>query len=563
MTRRQRGKGVATARKQRGPGIPSYTFEEAEPHIRDLLTKTEYVSLLIKRRNSVGHLATVTSIGKKAVELYTISDYLQKLGGGGDYEIYVKNPNDPSTTYFRIKLIIEGASHPPRTHGTAAEQALAGTDDFIPPPSKFERGMRPDRRIGYVQDRHRHASAPGATIASDEMAMQQVADLRAEKARLEADKRAQDEKMDALKRQTDSTVAGLREELLKLRADMAAEKHESQLEMLRGEIKAMGVQQAVAAPVAQGPDYVGLAVAMAPVISALISSKSESGNQALQLQAKGMETLMTATLQQADKETPMEKLMAQIIALGPMVAPFVQQFLSKNDPEKQAAIYDAMAANNLNSISMMAQLVESFAAATAGEEDKWWVSVIKEALGGVVTATERYMQTPGGLPGQRPALSQAQSPYTTMPVVDHVPVVDHAVAPAQAQVADAPPPLPPAMQNMLPMLPTAFQTPQWVDVLARLHAEPPLEFMSVAEVLAGHLETLLEAKMLPDALQALTVSPRAALYGVVEQLPVRQTQPEWLSQVIEAVVEMLIEDDFLSRAVVDAEMDAVHAQVAS
>lgn len=533
--------------------------ELAESAIKDLLTRTEHVHLRIQRRNGAGRFANVTSVNKPTKELYTLDSYLRKLAGGGDFEIDVRDPNNQSERFFRLKLFLEGPAHPPRVHGSPAEQYMAGRGDgFVPPPSKFEEGLRPEQRKGYAMDRHRRyggAAAPGATMASDEMAMQQIADLKAEKARLEAETRALTEKLDATHRESQRESATLREEMMKLRADISKKDQENKFELLQAELRSLREERSRPAVETKSIDYVGLAGALAPIATAIISSRAESGSTALQMQAQGMNNLMEATLKQADKESPMEKLTAQLIALGPIVAPFVQQFLSKNDPEKQAAIYDAMAANNLNSIAMMAQLVESFAAATAGEEDKWWVAVIKEALGGVVQATERYMQTPGGLPGQRPALPAAPSPYAT--VVDHAPAPTAASQPAGVETDRT---VPNALRTLIPMLPAAYQTPEWVSGLEQLHAEPPLEIEAVATWWAGFVEKMIEDKTLPEEVANIMEQPRAALYGLVERLPAAKTRQQWLVDTVERLIAMLVEDGYLKQEVLDAEMAASQGQ---
>ena len=552
MSTRARGRKTSTSK-----GVPAYSINEqlAEDAIKDLLTRTEHVHLRIQRRNSKGLFSNVTSLNKPTKELYTLEEYLRKLAGGGDFEVDVRDPNDPTVRFFRLKIFLEGAAHPPRIHGSAAEQFIGPGDGFVPPPSKFELGLSPEQRKGYKMDRQRRYGAPVATMASDELALKQIGDLQAEKARLEAETRALTEKLEATHRESQRETATLREELMRIRSEMVAKEQESKFELLQQEIRSMREAKA-SAPAAPAVDYVGLASAFAPVAAAFIASRTESSSAALQLQAQGMQNLMDATLRQADKESPMEKLTAQLIALGPVVAPFIQQFLSKNDPEKQAAIYDSMAANNLNSIAMMAQLVESFAAATAGEEDKWWVAVIKEALGGVVQATERYMQTPGGLPGQRPALpaAQPQGPYTT--VVDHAPPAKEATV----EAVETDRTVPNALRVLVPMLPAAYQTPEWVSGLEQLHAEPPLEIEEVATWWAGFLEKLIEDKTLPAELAAIHEKPRAALYGLVEQLPAAKTRQTWLVETIERLIAMLVEDGYIKQEALDAELAASQQQ---
>lgn len=538
-----------------------------EAALRDAQVKYDRVNVRVQRRNGKGQLQSLWTGEKATSDLWVLEVWLATLAGGGEYVIYTRDPNNLSEQVMpTFNLRVEGAPRPPAFLGSAPEIAdvaspFSGAGGFAPvaapsaafspfagapsvaahapPPPPWVAGLGADERGGYESyARQRYgmrngALPPGATVASDELALKQLSDLKAENAKLAA-------KLEDLLGRHDQETARLRDELAAARVTAASQKHEAEMMALRSELAALAKARdaAPAKPALDATAIAGLVASAAPIITAMITTKNSSVAEQSKLQFESMRTLMDATLNQANRESSTEKLLTTVL---PMALPLIQNMLSHKDPEKQAALYEAMASNNLNSISMMAQLVEGFASATAGGEEKWWVGVVREALGGVVQMTERYMQTPGGLPGQPPPPQLPAQPvghmaqaalYRTEPTA----------APAQPDAKRA---VPAQVALMFRLLPQDFQSPQWKVVLETLHYEPPVAPEEAAELLAAQLEHLMKTQTMPKQFDGFLDEPRNVLEALLERLPVAVSRPQWASRVIDLTLTMLVEDNYL------------------
>lgn len=541
-----------------------------EVALRDAQTKYERVNVRVQRRNGKGQLQSLWTGEKATSELWVLEVWLASLAGGGEYVIYTRDPSNLSEHVIpTFNLRVEGAPRPPAYLGTAPEAGDVTVSPFTspfgasfsppaaapfapmfagnpqglaahaPPPPPWVSGLGADERGGYDSyARARYgmragALPPGATVASDELALKQLSDLKAENAKLAA-------KLEDLLGRHDQETARLRDELSAARVTAAAQKHDAEMLTLRAELSALAKARDVAPPkpALDAAAIAGLIAAAAPMITALIQTRNASAAEQSKLQFESMRTLMDATLNQANRESSTDKLLTTVL---PMALPLLQNVLSHKDPEKQAALYEAMASNNLNSISMMAQLVEGFASATAGGEEKLWVGIVREALGGVVQMTERYMSTPGGLPGQPAA-----------PQLPAQPVGHMTQAALYRTEPSAPPPradtqrtVPAQVALMFRLLPQDFQSPQWRVVLEHLHYEPPVAPEEAADLLAAQLEHLLKTQTLPEQFAGFLDAPRNVLEALLERLPVAASRPQWASRVIDLTLTMLVEDNYL------------------
>ena len=90
----------------------------------------------------------------------------------------------------------------------------------------------------------------------------------------------------------------------------------------------------------------------------MITANRDATAKSLEVQQQGLQSLMQATLSQTNKTSDLEKM---ITTIGPLVMPLISENMKSRGPEAQAGLFQAMAENNLNSVAMMAQLIEAFA----------------------------------------------------------------------------------------------------------------------------------------------------------------------------------------------------------
>lgn len=555
--------------------------------INDLAKSMEEVSIRLCRRNERGQVATVyNGIKVRTLDLAKIDDWSREMSGGGRYRCEVKDPLDSGRYVMSpFWFSVEGPPRPPRFLGSpvdftpgqaqgaaamqsyyqppqgyqppqqngygapAAQPQQSASPAYAPPPSPWSQGLDPSQRGGYQPTPYyaarplmdRPQIAPGATTSSDEVALRQVADLKGELATMRAESKAMLEKLN-----TENTR--LREQVAERDRAVEAERHRAELSALTARIEAM--QQAHSRPQPEAAskvtDWAPLAAAVAPVLSAWISSQSSAAAKSLEVQQAGLQSLMQATLGQASKTSDVEKL---ITTLGPLVMPLISENMKSRGPEAQAGLFQAMAENNLNSVAMMAQLIEAFASA-GGKEEPWYLPMIKEALGGVVQVAQAYTQQPGGLPGQQPVPPRPSGALAAYSTLDES-------APAQPQQAAAPnkrpapqaqPKVPQNLEMLFALLPGDFQTPEWRAILRALHSEPTPPADKVAVMLTSHLEHLVTFDLVPALLSQVHAHPRATLEALLEKLPVARSNPSYAKQVLDLTLSYLAEDGFAGDA---------------
>jgi len=488
--------------------------------IRDAMANYEQVNIRVTRRNDRGQIATVYGdVIRETAELADIDEWLRSNAGGGRFRIEARDPND-KTRYVLppFHVTVEGPPRPPRFLGHPSE-AAAGPGAYGPsgayppvgmesqhmsyqgpkPPASYQQpqpfyghpdphdapppawlsGVHPSLRSGYVFPRSNPMGeaprAPSATIASDALALRQLEQQRGEAqaqiAKLEAQNHALQEKLDRML-----------DELKAERERAREERHRLELDALKKEMLS------TRKPDDAGADWTKIAAAMAPfapVLAAMVQSREQSSSKALELQQAGLQSLMQATLTQANKPNGLTELM-------PVVLPMLKELMEAKSPKAQAELYNSMVENNLNSVAMMAQLVEAFA--SSGKEEPWYLPMIRETLNGVVGMTEAYMQGKG-LPGQRgEELRQLAAPQQAAPQhanaqraapvqqATRAPQLGHATYSTFDDAEPAPAPTPAAQQ----------QQPR-VSVRRQPVAVPPPEPVQAPQVVASAPEDALDA----------------------------------------------------------------------
>lgn len=544
------------------------------------LTKTyEEVLIRLCRRNERGQVATVyNGIKIRTEDLVKVDDWVREMAGGGRYRCEVKDPTNPARYAMSpFWFSVEGPPRPPRWLGAPEAPMptnLAGAPavsnyqpppnqtyypqapqqqpgGYAPPPSPWAQNLPPQERAGYQPTPYYAARPlavqpelpPGATHASDALALRQVADLKAELAQMRAESKAMTERLSA---ENDR----LKADLAQKERQVEAERHNAQLAALNAKLEALSSRPQEVAPKTDLKDYAALAAAVAPVLTAFVSSSSSASAKSLEVQAQGLQNLMQATLSQANKTGDLEKLLTTI---GPLIMPLIGDMMKARSPESQAGLFQAMAENNLNSVAMMAQLIEAFASA-GGKEEPWYLPMIKEALGGVVQVAQAYTQQPGGLPGQLPAPPTPSGALASYATLEDRPQVVQAPPSARDATPKGPPaspkeaakaPVPAGLEMLFSMLPADYQTPEWRAILRSVHAEPPMAAEQASAMLASHLEHLLNFDMLPPGLTTLRSHPRQTLEALLEKLPVARSNPRYAMEVLDKTMTFLAADGFV------------------
>lgn len=534
----------------------------------------EEVSVRVTRRNDRGQLATVyNNVLFKTVKLAEIDAWLQGMAGGGRFRIECRDPKNKThyaLTPFHVN--VEGPPRPPRYLGTPTDmtptyadetynaapgypEAVQDGNEETPPMSNWLHGMHPSQRAGYMP---RERPAPGATVASDQLALKQYQEHKAETARLIAKLES------AVERQTEENRR-LMDQLNQERERAREERHKVELEMLREQMKLLGERKPEAPKENELLKVAAALAPFAPVLSAMVTSREASASKGLEVQQAGLSTLMQATLQQANKPDPVSTMLT---TLGPVVIPLFKEMLDAKSPKAQAELFNSMVENNLNTVAMMAQLIEAFG--NQGGDEPWWMAPIKEALGGVVGMTEAYMQGKGGLPGQQtPSLSgvpqaafanppakavaaQTASTYTTQdaPSVE-APEVEAELVPSSngngqsAAASKMEAELNPTFKQkmLLGMLPTEFQTPEWrAIVIGLLNQSDPEQ---IASLIASHIEHQIDFGLVPVLLAGVDDDPVTVLTRLLSALPIYRENKEYVDTVIYHVATLLIDDEYV------------------
>lgn len=506
--------------------------------VKELLTKVERGHVRINRKNDRGQLCYLHSQEIPITDLLSIEPFLIQLGGGGHYVIDVRNINDYTQLLMKsFQVVIEGLPLPVNKPGGPGQTPTAVLPAVVPHANgggaSMSEGMPPWMAGGasswvdaYRRRGYGAAAAPGATVASDELAMKQAAKLEAAVARLEAELLASRQKYE-------SDVLRLRDENAKLHADMIESRQKAEMRALESRLEA-----ALSAPKDTGPkiDLAGIAAILAgvaPMVQAMVSSNAEKQSLALKAQQEGMQQLMQATLSQANRDGGLKEMLT---TFGPLLVPIVQQFMGQRDPEKQAALYEAMANTNLNQFAMIAQLIEAQSASMP--EPPAWMALLQQALGSAVAMAEKYTTTPGGLPGQRQAPPELPRPVG---VVQTAKAVQPAPGAPVQYVDDqnVPRRLPPNAEALLRFLPEDLQGNGWEEFLRHLHSTPQWSPQWLGEGLAELIVTGVENDTLPKTLGGLVqegADYRAILLGSLERVPAVLERPRYVEEVVDVAV---------------------------
>jgi len=383
------------------------------------------------------------------------------------------------------------------------------------------------------------AMVAGATFNSDQLAVDQLR-------RMEADRASLQTKLDALLERADARERDYEKQLREQQERHREELHNLRLEALKAELTAK-----TAAPAPQGlkvPELIAALAPFAPVFAAFVTSSKESATKSMEVQQQGLNQLMQLMVSQANRPSPdplsaVEKLMPLLTAQR------------GGGGEGHAALVEALGNMNLQQTAMVAQLLEGLAAQGGGDSTPAWLPIVQQIGQGMLAmaqgaAADRQRAMLGTTPqfaapprslGAPPAQVTRPAPQpTAYRTLDEEPAqVPQAPQVAAPQPIVTPPPQPMVNLNpaMLDYLPAEYRTPEWRAIIIALHEGQDPEH--VGRMIGKHLDHLLDFDMLPSALGNFLVEPREALARLVQPLPIYTANHAYCEVVIEETLQAL------------------------
>jgi hypothetical protein len=540
------------------------TYRDGIPHeqIEELASKFDEVPVRMQRRNARGQLATLgaSAITVKTVELSTIDEWAPKQYGGGQFRVEVKDPTFPTRIVFAFEFLVEGMPinsnpipnvpagvGPAMTYNPFAPQTQPLPAGVIPagsvpgaPSAAWVAGLHPVERAHFLASQQ--GGAPATTFASDQVAMAQNAKLEARLAQME-------ERAEAQRKMSEEKIAALQ-------AAEASAREAAKDALRQGEIKALTAKLEAMSSRPPEKSMVDLVAGLAPLVPlgiAWVQSNAQQQQAQLQHQQAGFQAMIGAATQRPADSTK-ELISTLTPILGPILGKLVEG--NKEGPAQQAALYNAMAEANMNTISMAAQLVAEQAPPPTSAAG----AVISQVLEGVKNIAAQYMLSQGGLPGQLPAgprpagvmrgggNNAAPPPQVNVGGYSTVEeVAGEVVEEKKGGEAPAPKPPPAEVEALFGMLPDDFQSAEWRTILRALHTEPPADADMISGLLASHLEHLANFNLIPAMLSSIRDRPRETLEAVLEKLPVAMKHPDYARSVMQKTLAYLMEDGFVPR----------------
>jgi hypothetical protein len=554
VTQRRRGKMAS------GKGTPSFKGVPRDKIIEAMDTYHQ-VDLRISRVNARGGRSSMGSFVKSPAEVNDIELWLRDLAGGGrfhvdplkhgeagradpipPFEIEIDGPAkamkgseiNTQPAQYGIPMAAPGMGAPMMAAGGMPMGAGA---PFVDPKHlpNFARGMEPQHQVAYarsmgipVQTGH-PGQAPANAFASDQIANKELdrakEELARERAAREEERKEAQQREEETRRRMDRMEAQRAEdqrkaeadrhalEMDRMRADQARDREQFQQQMQALQNRPVEAPKPTFSP--------EMLTALGGIVTAFISSNNERAARQAEMQAQGQQALLQATMAKGDSK-PMMDMLKQVM---PVAAPLLASFWESKSPKAQADLVATMAENQLTSISMMAELINSFG---AGQENPpFWLPMAQETLRGVVQAAETMAnknKDVGGSPVQAPTALPASAPTP-------------AAAPA-SQVTAEPPFSPEQITQMIMQdsrYPAWGRTPEWAQALTLLHGRSP----DAAPYIANMLATLDRENRTPPEIADVWDRADEVLANILRPMPIWGYDNEYAVGVINQIIEIL------------------------
>jgi hypothetical protein len=531
---------------------PKVATHEGVPHaqIQDAQTKWEHVVVRMHRRVAGGKLAALGNKQMTLGELSDIENYVRECAGGGIFRIEPRNPQDLLSYADPIPPFTIEIDGPPKPSNafehTGSQMPFAGgiarmsnpSGMHIPPEAlaQIPSWVRPEHRAAWLAasdpvgvaaanglpmpayDPHMpRAAAPAAAFSSDQLAVKQLDELRAEVA---ADRARAAQREKALTEELERSRKDIekhKDEERSLREKGEREVLKLQLESLRAELQVIRATPPPAPPPARPAipveAWIGLVGALAPVLTAVVTSGStrqasmaEQQAKVAELQMAGLSTVLGAA---NNKKSDLSGLAETLLKVAPLAVPLFTEFFKNKSPAAQANLFSTLMENNLTTLSTMGSFLQSMLEMQGG--DPWWRPMVENGIQGVVAAAQQYSEMAVKQNGGTVANEQAKpparqaSPGTTMATM----IVNN------------------------PQFPKELKNGAWVEVIAALHdkAPPP----NVAEFVTEELVAMRDKNALPEIFAQVFEMPEQAVAQLIAFLPIYKADRPYADAVIQAI----------------------------
>lgn len=497
-------------------GLPEETLREAaHKHVR-VLVKVERRSTATGREK----WGAVGQFEMDIADVWMIEAFVGREIGAGEFKIDVFDADDVSVRVTPpFTIAVEGKAKRPETTDHAAPPAAVSVRAT---PAPVQAAPVPQHSGGQpvYPPYPPHYGTPGRSMDATSVAMNELAELKAAQAKMAEQLKAAQER-----------EAQAREEAREA-------KHRGELAALNAKLEALATREPPPPaktfdPAAFAASIAPLAAAFAPVLGAMLQTRAASAEAQAKLQFESMQSLMRATLEQANRESPIEKLI-------PLALPLIQSAMAGkgSDAASQAALYETLMNGQLNTVSMMAQLVAAQAENVAPESPM--AEVIKAGLGALGGAMEGWFQSQAAKSAAGALPPPAQEPKPSAPT---------AIARVNPQV-----------ENLWSKIPAQYRSDDLRALIEAVHNAPLPEPADTADALASILEGHVNAGKLPEAALYNIADPEETLIGfTIQAVPHLAQQPEWLRETARLTVEMLREDGYLPTLTEESEEEGTPA----
>jgi hypothetical protein len=284
--------------------------------------------------------------------------------------------------------------------------------------------------------------------------------------------------------------------------------------------------------------------ALVPVVTTLISTRNDQAQRSLEMQATGVNNLMTATLDRSDSKW-LEKALALAPTMMPLVLPIFKAWAEQRSPTAQADLVATLSENHLTALSMMAKLMNEMV--PAGPEQPAWVPVFQQMVGTVVQSIDgmvRSNKNAVGIPTQSRHLPQPQVQVQQQMTPAQI------ASGMQGEIAVAQPPIVTPLSRgaqvaqyltTLAEVPADLKTPPFLKLIEDLHNEVSVD--EVALYFANHMRELDDN--VPQMLQTIwtTDNPEQLFQNLFMNLPIWQWNQSYALSFIRKAADILTMPD--------------------
>lgn len=342
------------------------------------------------------------------------------------------------------------------------------------------------------------------------------------------------EKVETIRREAEQAVEREKEARVNAEKALERERSEAKYEALLARIESKETRSTI--------DWPSLITAVAPLGTAALSVMGESRK----LEKSSSTEMMKTMLETSKKKDPgLFSNPEGLAALIGAVAPLVTAMFDRTGPQAQAEVMNLQHEQQMMHLKMLADMVGQ-----SVPEENPMRDVINAAIGmvGAYMQQRQQHQLPGqpqGLPPGQQTSAQTQAPQPGQP--QSVPALGQLVQQMKQSDAQAGS----DVELILKRLPSGlgFHTPEWSQILFNIHTKLAADEM--APILLDRLIECARYQMMPAPLQDVFTNPREALQRVLQPLPITERDPEYVTELIEAVL-----DEMEARERANADDDA-------